>query len=374
MRTTHVVTGAAGFVGTALVAELLAQTDDDIICIVRNNHHPAAERFHQAFAEAASAYELDPAVLAAAAERCRVVAGDVTAEACGVRGPLGGRVAQLWHCAASLRYESRYQAETHLSNVEGTRQALTLATRLRAEAFNYISTAYVAGKGSGTIYEQPLHEVESNNLYERTKLEAEWLVLAATGLHRRIFRPSIIVGHSRTRAATNSFGIYAFVRNLVQFKGMMDRAQQGLLQRRPLRGRVDADLGVNLIPRDCVARQAVAIARSSAAGAIFHLTHPAPPRMDVVARAIFGELGLPEPIFVRTKDELTWLDQRFDQRLDFFGSYFVGAKHFDRRQSDAALGADRGEEPTFDEDTVRAYCRWYLDRLARKRSRLPVAR
>jgi nucleoside-diphosphate-sugar epimerase len=374
MSTTHVVTGAAGFVGTALVAELLAQTDDDIVCIVRNNHHPAAERFHHAFAEAAAAYELGPGVVAAAAERCRVVAGDVTEEACGVREPLGGRVAQLWHCAASLRYESRYQAETHVSNVEGTRQALTLARRLGAETFNYISTAYVAGKRSGTVYERPLDDVESNNLYERTKLEAERLVLAASGLHQRIFRPSIIVGHSRTRAATNSFGLYAFLRNLVQFKGMMDRAQEGLLQRRPLRVRVDAEVGVNFIPVDCVVRQAVRIARSGAAGTIFHLTHPAPPGLQMVGRTIFAELGLPEAVLVRNKDDFSWIDQRFDQRLDFFGSYFVGAKHFDRRQSDAALGGQRGEEPTFDEDTIRAYCRWYLERLERKRSRLPVAR
>lgn len=374
MSALHVVTGATGFVGAALVVELLRQTDDLIVCLVRPGSASAEERFEAAFAEAAQAYALEPEVVAAAAVRCRVIAGDVTEEGCGVRQRVDGRVSHFWHCAASLRYENRYQGEIRKTNLDGTHQALALATRLGAEAFNHVSTAYVAGKRTGTIYEEPLSEVESNNFYERSKLEAEQLVLAESDMWVRILRPGIVIGHSRTRAATRFFGFYALLRSLVQFKGMMERAQAGLLQRTPLRVRVEAESGVNLIPVDSVARQAVLIGLRGPARGIFHLTHPDAPRAEMIGRMLCREIGLADPILVRGKEGFSWLDQRFDERLDFVGSYLVGDMRFDRTQADAALGRERGEEAPLDEPTLLAYSRWYLAHLRRERMHLPAQR
>ncbi len=86
------------------------------------------------------------------------------------------------------------------------------------------------------------------------------------------------------------------------------------------------------------------------------------------------EVGLAEPIFVRNKEDFTWLDQRFDQRLAFVGSYLVGSKRFDRTQTSAALGSKLGTEPPLDEPTLLAYSRWYLARLRCERAHLPALR
>lgn len=375
MPATHVITGATGFVGAALVLELLQRTEDRLVVLVRpRSAAPPAQRLRASLAEAARAYRLDPAVLDAADARCTVVAADLTAEGCGLDTPIDGRGSRVWHCAASLNYEDRHRVEIHATNVEGTRRALALAEQLGARDFNYVSTAYVAGKSTGTVRESYGDSVETNNHYERSKLAAERLVLAAGRLRRRILRPGIVIGHSRTLGATTFSGYYGFLRQLVQFRGAVHRAQQGLLDRTALRLRADPELGLNLIPIDSVAHQLATIGLSDDAEGIFHVTHPDPPRLDTALRIMFNAAGLRDPEFVPDRTSFEWLDQQFDRRLDFFGSYLVGDKRFDRARSDAALGEARRDEPPLDEDRLAAHARWYVDRLKQQRAKLPAMR
>ena len=44
MTSTHLVTGATGFVGSALVLELLRCTEDRVVCIVRPSQLDASTR------------------------------------------------------------------------------------------------------------------------------------------------------------------------------------------------------------------------------------------------------------------------------------------------------------------------------------------
>jgi nucleoside-diphosphate-sugar epimerase len=362
----HVVTGGTGFLGGALVFELLDKTTSDIAVIVRpNGSRSPKERFREALVQALEAYRYDPRLLEAAEARCRILAGDVTQPACGV-GAVDFEVDQFWHCAASLNYENRHRAEIEGTNVAGTKNALALAEQMHARTFNYVSTAYVAGKNRGLIREELHPEVDTNNIYERSKREAEDSVAATTSMNTRILRPSIVIGHSHTRAATAFSGFYGFVRGVLQFKGIVGRAQSGLLERTRLRMRVDADLGINLVPVDSVVRQAVRIALSDAQSGIFHLTHPSPPKVGDVIRTIFREVGLNEPEFVPDREGMTWLDQQLDRRLDFYGSYIVGDKHFDRTRSDRVLGTD--DEMPCDDATISSYTQWYLERLRAARS------
>lgn len=360
----HVVTGGTGFVGGALVFELLDKTTSDIAVIVRSSgNRSAAERFRDSLVQALEAYHYDPRLLEAAAARCEILTGDVTQSGCGVEADF--EVDQFWHCAASLNYENRHRAEIESTNIAGTRNALALAQRLHTRTFNYVSTAYVAGKNSGLIREELHAEVNTNNIYEQSKREAENLVSRAP-MNARILRPSIVIGHSETRAATAFSGFYGFVRGLLQFKNIVSRAQSGLLDRTRLRMRVDPDLGINLIPIDSVVRQAVRIGLSDAESGIFHLTHPCPPKVGDVIRTIFREVGLNEPEYVPDHDGMTWLDQQLNKRLDFYGSYIVGDKHFDRSRADDVLGSD--DELACDDGTIASYTRWYLEKMAAARA------
>ena len=109
------------------------------------------------------------------------------------------------------------------------------------------------------------------------------------------------------------------------------------------------------------------IALSDAHSGIFHLTHPCPPKVGDVIRTIFREVGLNEPEYVADREGMSWLDEQLNRRLDFYGSYIVGDKHFDRTRSDGVLGADR-EELACDDATISSYCRWYIEQLRAARS------
>jgi thioester reductase-like protein len=128
----HFVTGATGFVGGALVLELLQRTDDVIVCLVRPGEQDPQQRLWNAIDAACVAYDTPAQVAASVRERVIAVAGDVEANMCGVK------LAQLpqlsyrsfWHSAASLRFEDRYVEQIMSINVAGTRHALALALSL----------------------------------------------------------------------------------------------------------------------------------------------------------------------------------------------------------------------------------------------------
>jgi nucleoside-diphosphate-sugar epimerase len=370
----HLVTGATGFVGGALVLELLERTGDQVVGVVRPGRGDVRARLFEGLLHAARAYNspLDPAEIA---DRCRAVEGDVLAEGCGLDLERVGPVDQVWHSAASLRYESRYREEIEATNVGGTRNVLTAAERLGVCAFNYVSTAYVSGRREGWIKEAPAGDTHTHNHYERSKVEAERLVSAARGMIVRILRPSVVVGHSRTLAATAFSGFYGFVRQLVQFRGMVDRTQKGLLANQPMRVRLDTDATIDLVAIDAVAREAVAIGSSDTTAGVYHLTHRDPPTLGLVVRTLFAMCGLHQPQFVSSPDELTWLDKQFDERLDFYGAYMRGDRRFERRRTEAALPhAKAARHVVYDAAEIDRLGRWYLERLEQERSRLPAAR
>lgn len=368
----HLVTGGTGFVGAALVIELLVQSEDEILVLARPSATAtASERAYAALEQALEVYGVS-LNMAEVRQRVRVIAGDVTAAGCGVQESLGS-IGQVWHAAASLRYENRYVEEINTTNVDGTRNMLELAGRARASTFNYVSTAYVAGRTAGLVREQMHEDAQSNNHYERSKVAAESLVAANQWMPFRLFRPSIVVGHSRTLAATAFSGFYGFLRQLVQFAGIVNRTQRGLLERTALKLRMDHDLRINLIAVDHVAKEAVRIGLSSEVG-IFHLTNRVPPTLATVVPSMFDVLGLHPPVFVSDRSELDWLGERFDQRLDFYGSYITGDKHFTRERSDEVLGTQRESDVLYDVEAVKALGCWYLDHLQKSRTQLPAAR
>jgi thioester reductase-like protein len=224
------VTGGTGFLGSHLVVTWLQECPGArIACLVRApDGEDACKRLFAALSRA-----LDDQgrglELGELADRVIVIPGEVA--------DASWRESDTWkawlrdtqafhvlHGAANLSFREEDRPLVWGTNVEGTRSLLTaLVPSSRIASFNYVSTAYVAGTREGVILEESSHRPTAfNNVYEETKWIAEEVVrqrCLALGIAYRIFRPSIIIGHSRTYRGSAETGFYKVVDTIAQMTG-----------------------------------------------------------------------------------------------------------------------------------------------------------
>jgi NAD(P)-dependent dehydrogenase (short-subunit alcohol dehydrogenase family) len=261
---TYFVTGATGFIGRHLVQELLANRDGDIALLVRPGSLGRVEALIRSWE---------------AADRVTVVAGDLGSPMLGVDeswvAEHQGRIEHFFHVAALYDMTASDDLNEQL-NVGGTRAALDLASALGAGVFHHVSSVAVAGDYQGIFDEDMFDEGQGlPSAYHRTKFESERIVREECEVPWRVYRPAVVVGHSRTGVMDKVDGPYYF---FPLFKRLRDTLPQWL----PVLG---VDLGdTNVVPVDYVAAAMDHIAHQPGLdGQAFHLVNPEPqPTVDVV--------------------------------------------------------------------------------------------
>jgi NAD(P)-dependent dehydrogenase (short-subunit alcohol dehydrogenase family)/thioester reductase-like protein len=268
----YFVTGATGFIGSNLIPLLLKRTArkrgsaGEIHLLVRESSLARMQRRIDSWA----------LVNPAARRRLKPVVGDLHEPLLGIDpetiATLGERgISHFFHLAAI--YDMTAGAEVNqLANIEGTHHALELADAIGARLFHQISSVAVAGRYRGAFTEdmfdvgQPL-----GHPYHRTKFESERLVRETAKMPWRIYRPSIVVGDSRTGRMDKVDGPYYFL-------PLLQRAHRLVPDWLPLIG---PELGnTNLVPVDFVAGALDHIAHQPGLdGQAFHLTDPNPARI-----------------------------------------------------------------------------------------------
>ena len=155
-------------------------------------------------------------------------------------------------------------------NVEGTGNVLELCESMKKlERLAYVSTAYVAGKRTGIVYEHELSLGQDfKNHYESTKFQAEvWVRQRMGRVPTTILRPAIVVGDSQTGETEKFDGPYYILRTI----SAMNRRGMSAAQF----GRSDASF--NVVPVDYVVKAMVAAAgEESTLGETLHLVDPEP--------------------------------------------------------------------------------------------------
>ncbi len=373
LDTAHLLTGATGFVGSALLLELLSRTDDPIVAIVRPSAEQTPERrLHDTLEAVAEGFGLDDAWRSRLG-RVRVVAGDICAPGCGVEEALPAARWVVWHAAASLQYQDRHREQIERTNIEGTRNALALAQTLGAEVFHHVSTAYVAGRRTGHVPPEPGDVALVNNHYERSKVIAEELVMAS-GLRALVIRPGIVIGHSRTMYALNYNGLYGFLRGVIKFRDVLDRTQPGLSTRTVMQIRCDVEGDLGLVTVDEVAREAVLLSQRGAPPGIYHITNPTPPNVAETIHTLFALARLPSPALVTDESGFSTFDRKLSERLEFYRSYLVNPKRFCRASVREVLGDEASVGVLLPPEQVLTFCRGYAAQVESERADVPVFR
>ncbi len=266
----YFVTGGTGFIGRFLIDNLLKRKGT-IHVLVRKD----------------SMKKFEALAKQRGWDRKRVlpVAGEMTAPKCGLSAAqlraLSGKVKHFFHLAAIYDMAAKPDA-MHAANIDGTRNALDLAVAIDAGCFHHTSSIAAAGMYPGVFREDMFEEAEGlDDPYLRTKHESEGLVRAEKRIRWRIYRPGMVVGHSKTGEVDKIDGPYYFFT-------FLKKLRQALPPWMPTLG-IEGGR-VNIVPVDFVADAMDHIAHKPRLdGHCFHLTDPEPLRvgeaMNTFARA-----------------------------------------------------------------------------------------
>ncbi len=259
------VTGATGFVGAFMVAELLRTTEAQLFCLVR----AAGEKEgHDRIRATLTEYGIwDPAFT----DRIVPVPGTLSQPHLGLAAPqwqhLAATVDVIYHCGADVNFLQPY-ATLKASNVLGTAEVLRLACDGSVKPVHFVSTTYVFSRFSyppGMTFTEdmePIHDLTNTFGYTQTKWVSEQMVREAgrRGLPVYVYRCGRVAGHSTTGACQT----YDFVWQVVKVGIEMGVA--------PI-----IEMSLDITPVDYVVGAMVHLSRQpDLGGTVFHLVsqHP----------------------------------------------------------------------------------------------------
>jgi thioester reductase-like protein len=331
------VTGFPGFIGRRLVSALLeADREAGVVALVEEKQLERARE---------SAGKIDN-------ERIEILAGDIARDDLGLereqRERLEQETLQVFHLAAVYNLAVPQEVAQRV-NVEGTGNVLEFCARCRQlERLNYVSTAYVAGDRTGTVYEHELVVGQRfKNHYESTKFQAElWARIRMDEIPTTIYRPAIVVGDSSTGETDKFDGPYYVLRTI-------SRA----VERGGPIPRFGSDQSpFNVVPVDFIVNSIVAACTDDAArGETLHLADPEPISAGELARVLSREYAGKEPS-IRVPSALLERSLRIKPIRDYFSGappesigYLNYPVRFDTRNASQLLARHGMRCPRFED-------------------------
>jgi thioester reductase-like protein len=266
-KRTILVTGYPGFIGKCLVRKLIeTEPHSNYFLLVQEKFVKDAQKYIRSLTHKKL-------------NNVNILTGDIADMHLGLSSDelqlLTRKVTDIYHLAA-ISYLGVPASSMWRVNVQGTVNLLEMAEEMnRLKRFNHVSTCYVSGSREGVITESELDAGQAfRNNYESTKFEAEKKVRkASSSLPISIFRPSIVVGDSKTGEIGRFDGPY--------YLGML-LASSPVSVPLPLPGKGDAPL--HMVPTDYVIDAMYYLStHPKAVGLTFHIVDPNP----LAARSVY---------------------------------------------------------------------------------------
>jgi nucleoside-diphosphate-sugar epimerase len=341
LRQGILLTGATGLLGRYLLRDLLAAGNPVAVLIRDSPAEPASERLAQllSFGEESLGRKLP---------RPTLLRGDLRKASLGLetteRRWLARRARAVIHSAAYVAYHPTPDGEPWETNVNGTRRLLELCRSLGLAEVHHLSTAFVCGDRQGVVGEDELDcGGGSGNAYEQSKFAAEQLVRRFDGIRATVYRPSVIVGDSRTGYTSTYHHFYRFLELGVRLSTRSDGPGRETRPRRQplsLRLPLSGEETQNFVPVDWVSRALVELLqRPQWHGRTFHLVARRPVSLREITSMIedllqvegiqwAGPQGLSDP---------TTVEQMVLEQFQDYWSYLRNALVFDCENTCRAL-------------------------------------
>jgi thioester reductase-like protein len=283
-RQTIFLTGFPGFIAERLVAQL-AKTGARFFLLVEPRF---VEKANGVIKEIVAKTNVS-------SENFTIIEGDITLENLGISATelkiVSNETTDVHHLAAV--YDLGVERDlAYRVNVEGTKNVNELVrTMPKLRRYNYVSTCYVAGLRTGDVLETELeHEAGFRNFYEETKYTAETEVEKLKAeIPTAIFRPSVVVGDSKTGETAKYDGIYYLMIYLMKAPELLRFVNVG-----------NKNVKLNLVPVDFVVEGIAALAGDErATGKTVALADPNPltteELFDAIAESLTGKKSVLTP-------------------------------------------------------------------------------
>lgn len=319
------ITGATGFIGSNLTYKFLKEGYKVKLLVRKRRNQSVQERIYRVLFT--DVCDNDKTEFKKFRNRIEVVEGDITQDSfLGISKreieKLCREVGAVFHCAAFMSFDDYKREDLFRHNVDGTKNILDFMLKTDLPYFHYLSTAYVCGRELDIdIPEERLERPKIfNNAYEETKFESEKIIAdykTRYGLKVNIYRPSIVVGNSKTGKTQSLTGYYAVIRAMyilrekfVRRAGIQDenisedKLTNGKLYL-PLRVAWIKDRPLNLVPIDYVIDVIFEIfKREDLFNKIFYVIHPNPPIIKDVLKYTCDALNISTFQIIDAKDFL----------------------------------------------------------------------
>lgn len=369
------LTGGTGFLGSHLGIELLKQ-GCKVVFLVRSKGNSTAEKRIDNILTF-----IEPSV-AAIKKNYMVVDGDITEKYFGLSAKeyfklTESGIDEVWHVAGSIFFSEVTRENTYKINVTGMDRMLEFNDCIQPKQFHVVSTAYVCGNVRGIFREDMLDIGQSfNNPYEETKFIAEQKVrewcTANSATKTFVYRPSIVVGDSRTGKTTGFSGYYThartyhIIRKILRHNNDIGLDEEGrILLPLKVPGAYNADL--NIVTIDYVVDMAMRI-RNTGIARTFHLTAERPQSYGYWLQTSTKIMGFSEIIAASRDDAsngdeiLQHLESQIAKGITDYLPYITYQPVFDKTNVKAALSKQYYEHPEITHELIARLLKYAVEK------------
>lgn len=210
----YFVTGGTGFIGRFLIERLLKRRGAKVYVLMRK----------------ASADKYDALLerLGVSGERLIPVWGDVTKKEitdAATRKALAGKIDHVFHLAAVYDM-SMDDATADRVNNEGTRNLVAFVNGLGGGVhLQHVSSVAVAGADYDGVFTDDMFDEGQTvrHPYYRTKFESERIVREEARVPWRVYRPGMVLGHSKTGELDKIDGPYYFFKAIQKLRDRLPK-------------------------------------------------------------------------------------------------------------------------------------------------------